>query len=179
MQQYSEIIALNKGPRAAVDLTMEKPDAAEQGNEETKSTHSVASAKSSGKLTVRSSAGCSSRSSASTRASMEAARAQAEAQAAKARLAYAEKEMSIKIEKARLEASLDVLNLQKEADAAVAKAEVMEAAAAQLSISEPKEELPFLAQQTTPEEKVKLNYPGRSQKTWSVSEHVTGLSDTD
>jgi len=53
------------------------------------------------------------------------AAAQAEAQAAKARLAYAEKEMSIKVEKARLEATLEVLGLQKEADVAIAKAEVM------------------------------------------------------
>lgn len=46
---------------------------------------------------------------------MAAARAQAEAQAAKARLAYAQKEMDIKVEKARLDATLDVLQLQKEA----------------------------------------------------------------
>lgn len=70
---------------------------------------------------------------------MAAVRAQAEAQAAKARLAYAEREMSIKVEKAHLEATLDVINLQKEADAAVAKAEVMESAAAQFDKAESKE----------------------------------------
>ena len=129
---------------------MEKSEAEEQYREETRSTHSSKSSKSSAKLTVRSSAGCSSRSSASTRASMAAARAQAEAQAAKARLAYAEKEMSIKVEKARLEATLDILHLQKEADAAKAKAEVMESAAAQFDTAESKGELTFL----TPEQKV-------------------------
>lgn len=85
---------------------------------------------------------------------MAAARAQAEAQAAKARLAYADKEMSIKVEKARLEATLDVLNLQKEADAAMAKAEVMESAAAQFDIAESKEKLTFLPLQPTPEQNV-------------------------
>lgn len=51
------------------------------------------------------------------------------AQAAKAILAYAEEEKSIKIKRARLEATLDVLPLWKEADAIIAKAEVTEAAA--------------------------------------------------
>ncbi|KAL4000683.1 acetylcholinesterase [Sarotherodon galilaeus] len=133
---------------------MEKSEAEGQNNEETKSTRSRRSSKSSGRLTVRSSAACSSRSSASTRASMAAARAQAEAQAAKARLAYAEKEMNIKVEKARLEATLDVINLQKEADAALAKAEVMESAAAQFDKAESGEEWPLSPLQVTPEQKV-------------------------
>lgn len=85
---------------------------------------------------------------------MAAARAQAEAQAAKARLAYAEKEMNIKVEKARLEATLDVINLQKEADAALAKAEVMESAAAQFDKAESGEEWPLSPLQVTPEQKV-------------------------
>lgn len=41
--------------------------------------------------------------------------AQAEAQAAKTRLDYAEKDMSIKVEKAHFEATLDALHLEKEA----------------------------------------------------------------
>lgn len=135
------------------NANMEKSESEGQ-NEERRSTHSRKSSKSSGRLTVRSSAACSSRSSASTRASMAAARAQAEAKAAKARLAYAEKEMSIKVEKARLEATLDVINLQKEADAAMAKAEVMESAAAQLDMAESREEFRFMTLEATPEQKV-------------------------
>lgn len=42
--------------------------------------------------------------------------------------------MDIKIEKARLEAELDVLQQEKEAEAAIAKAMVMEAAADKLSL---------------------------------------------
>nr|XP_054604550.1 uncharacterized protein LOC129165413 [Nothobranchius furzeri] len=146
---------------------MEKGDSEGQ-NEETQSNHSRRSSKSSGRLTVRSSAACSSRSSASSRASMAVARAQAEAQAAKARLAYAEKEMSIKVEKARLEATLDVINLQKEADAAMAKAEVMESAVAQFDKADSKEELSFLPLQATTEQKVseyinKNNYTDLAQ----------------
>ncbi|XP_035985049.1 uncharacterized protein LOC118558666 [Fundulus heteroclitus] len=133
---------------------MEKSEAKGRNDEETNSTHSAKFSRSSGKLTVRSVATGSSRSSASSRASMAAARAQAEAQAAKARLAYAEKEMTIKVEKARLEATLDVINLQKEADAAMAKAEVMESAAAQFDTADAGQELRFLPLQTTPEQKV-------------------------
>lgn len=106
------------------------------------------------KLTVRSAAGSTSRSSVSSQASLAAARAQAESQAAQARLAYAEKELSIKVEKARLEATLDVLNLQKEADAAKAKAEVMELAAAQYGEAVKSDELSFLPLQQTTEQKV-------------------------
>lgn len=42
--------------------------------------------------------------------------------------------MDIKIEKARLEAELDALQQEKEAEAAIAKAMVMEAAADKLSL---------------------------------------------
>lgn len=123
-------------------------------DEEARSTHSRRSSTSSGRLTVRSSAAWSSRSLASSQASMAAARAQAEAQAAKARLAYAEKEMSIKLEKALLEATLDVINQQKEADAAMAKAEVMESAAAQFDRTASNEPLSFLPLQPTTEQRV-------------------------
>lgn len=51
--------------------------------------------------------------------------------------------MNIKVEKACLEATLDVLELQKEADADMAKAEVMEFAAAQLDAAEQSGEFDF------------------------------------
>lgn len=54
--------------------------------------------------------------------------ARAEAEAARAKVAYAEKEMQIKIQKAQLEASLEKLNVEKTAAAALAKAEALEAA---------------------------------------------------
>ncbi|XP_055017007.1 uncharacterized protein LOC129411103 [Boleophthalmus pectinirostris] len=135
---------------------MEKEEAKSQKSHSSHSlkAHSSKFSVHSGKLTVRSEAGASARSSASSRASMAAALAQAEAQAAKARLAYAEKELSIKVEKAWLEATLDVLNLQKEADAAMAKAEVMESAAAQYEKTEKSNELSFLPLQPTTEDKV-------------------------
>lgn len=76
----------------------------------------------------------SSRRSGSTRSSkssvgVEAARARAQAEAARARATFAEKEIAIKVDRARLEACLDALHLEKEAAAAVAQAEVLEAAA--------------------------------------------------
>lgn len=57
-----------------------------------------------------------------------AAKARAKAEAAKARLAYAQKEMALKLEKAKVEASMDMLNYEKETAAAIAEAEVLEAA---------------------------------------------------
>lgn len=126
-------------------------------------------------MTARSSAG-SSKSSASTRASMAAARVHAEAQAAKARLAYAEKKMDIKVEKAQLEATLDLLNLQKEADAAMAKAEVTESVAALYGIPVQGEELNFLPLQTTTEQKVseyinKHSYTDLAQENRNTFQH--------
>jgi hypothetical protein len=67
-------------------------------------------------------------SSRSSRSNAAAAMARAEAEAARAKVAYAEKEMQIKIQKAQLEASLDKLNVEKTAAAALAKAEALEAA---------------------------------------------------
>lgn len=54
--------------------------------------------------------------------------ARAKAEAAKARLPYATKEMALKVEKAQLEATMDMLSLEQETAAAVAEAEVLEAA---------------------------------------------------
>lgn len=100
----------------------------------------------------------------------------AEAQAAKARLAYAEKERDIKVEKAQLEATLDLLNLQREADAAMAKSEVMESVAAQYVIPEQGEELSFLPLQTTTEQKVseyinKHSYTDLAQENRNTLQH--------
>lgn len=66
----------------------------------------------------------------STRASKSsvAVIARAKAEAAKARAAYAEKMAAMKIDKAKLEANLEALTLEKEAAAAVAVAETLEAA---------------------------------------------------
>lgn len=60
------------------------------------------------------------------------ATARAKAEAAQARAAFSKKEIEIKIEKARLEATLDALEKEREAEAALAEAVVMEAAAANL-----------------------------------------------
>ena len=68
-----------------------------------------------------------------------AARARARAEAARARAAFSEKEMRLKIEraeteaklhleKAKLDAELGALNLQREVAAAIAQAEILEAA---------------------------------------------------
>ena len=68
---------------------------------------------------------CSSRSS----VGVAAARARAKAEAARARVEFAEREIAIKVDKARLDANLEALHLEKEAAAAIAKAEILEAAA--------------------------------------------------
>ncbi|XP_025766921.1 uncharacterized protein LOC112848107 [Oreochromis niloticus] len=81
----------------------------------------------------------SSRSSTSSRVSYEAARARAKAEAAKTRLAFTEKEGELRVEKARLEAKIDYISLQKEAEAAQAEAEVLEAAAGDVNESNNKE----------------------------------------
>ncbi|XP_076861369.1 uncharacterized protein LOC143514271 [Brachyhypopomus gauderio] len=71
------------------------------------------------------------KSSRASQISIAAAQARADAEAAKARAAYSRKEKELKIEKARLEAELDALRQDRDADAAIAKALVMEAAAAE------------------------------------------------
>lgn len=78
-------------------------------------------------LRTRSRTGFSSQSGASSTGSA-AAKARAKAEAAKACLAYAEEEMNLKLEKARLEASLEVLKQKRETAAAIAEAEALEAA---------------------------------------------------
>ncbi|KAL6485639.1 hypothetical protein MHYP_G00050310 [Metynnis hypsauchen] len=86
----------------------------------------------------------SSRSSTSSRVSLEAARARAKAEAAKARLAFTEKESELKIERAKLEARIDYINLQREAEAAHAEALVLETAAADMDSSNHIKEFEFL-----------------------------------
>ena len=61
-----------------------------------------------------------------------AARARAKAEAACTRAAFADKEIKLKLEKARLDAELEALALQREAAAAVVQAEVLEAAEKQV-----------------------------------------------
>lgn len=56
------------------------------------------------------------------------ARARAKAEAAKARLSFAEKEMPLKLERAKIEASIELLNCERDAATAVAEAEALEAA---------------------------------------------------
>ncbi|XP_062422700.1 uncharacterized protein LOC119214058 [Pungitius pungitius] len=86
----------------------------------------------------------SSRSSTSSRVSLDAARARAKAEAAKTRLAFTEKESELKIERAKLEARIDYINLQREAEAAHAEAVVLENAAADMDGSEHNKELKSL-----------------------------------
>ncbi|XP_023812156.1 uncharacterized protein LOC111947642 [Oryzias latipes] len=59
-----------------------------------------------------------------------AAKARAKAEAAKARLSFAAKEMNLKVEKAQIEASLEILKQEKDVASAVAEAEALEAAVA-------------------------------------------------
>ncbi len=78
-----------------------------------------------------------------------AARARARAEAARIRASFAEKEAKLKIEqaerearalleKARLDAELSALTLQREAAAAVAQAEILEAAEEQSNVPDDK-----------------------------------------
>ncbi|MEQ2292379.1 hypothetical protein AMECASPLE_022578 [Ameca splendens] len=78
-------------------------------------------------LRTRSYASMSSTRSSGSATSAAAARARTNAEAAKAHLIFAEKEMKLKMEKAHLEASIEMLTLEKETAAAVAKAEALEA----------------------------------------------------
>ncbi|TNN47607.1 hypothetical protein EYF80_042210 [Liparis tanakae] len=86
----------------------------------------------------------SSRSSTSSRVSLDAARARAKAEAAKTRFAFIEKENKLKIEKAKLEARIDSINLQREAEAANAEAVVLERAAADIEGSEGSKDMEIL-----------------------------------
>lgn len=76
---------------------------------------------------TRSQASCSSVQSRASITESAAAKARAKAEAAKACLAFAEEEANLKLQKAKLEASMDILSIKKET--AVAEAEVLEAAA--------------------------------------------------
>ncbi|KAM5193703.1 uncharacterized protein ACMZJ9_018671 [Mantella aurantiaca] len=76
---------------------------------------------------TRSGASCCSRTSHRTQMS-DAAHYRAEAAAALAQVTFTEKETELRLERARLEASLEILNLQKTVAIANAKADVLEAA---------------------------------------------------
>jgi len=84
--------------------------------------------KTEGTLRTRSYASCSSKRSKASSTGAAAAVARAKAEAAKARLPYAKKEMALKVEKAQLEATMNMFSLEQETAAAVAEAEVLEAA---------------------------------------------------
>ncbi|XP_056273067.1 uncharacterized protein LOC130195510 [Pseudoliparis swirei] len=79
-------------------------------------------------LKTQSRATCSASHSRASSMGSAAAKARARAEAAKARMSYAEEEMNLKLGKAKLEASIEMLNYKKETAAAVAEAEVLEAA---------------------------------------------------
>ncbi|XP_043105115.1 uncharacterized protein LOC122351832 [Puntigrus tetrazona] len=79
-------------------------------------------------IKTRSHASCSSVRSSTSSTGSAAAKARARAEAAKARLTFAEEEVNLKLQKARVEASMEVLQHKKEAAAAVAEAEALEAA---------------------------------------------------
>lgn len=76
---------------------------------------------------TRSRASCSSGRSNASSTGSAAAKARAKAEAAKARLAFVEKEADLKLQQAKLEVSMEMLKHQKEAAAAIAEAEVLEA----------------------------------------------------
>lgn len=63
----------------------------------------------------------------SSRKSTMLATAKAKAQAARAKAAYSEREMALKLQKAKAEAELEALLSQKEMEAAVAEAAVLQA----------------------------------------------------
>lgn len=73
----------------------------------------------------------------------------ARAEAAQVRAAFARKEIELKIEKAHLEATLDALEREGEAEAARAEAAVMEAAVANLEPSEIEHRPPLLPTQNS------------------------------
>lgn len=85
-------------------------------------------------LEVRSTTSRTSRSSA-TSVVLAAATARAKTEASQDRPAFANKEIEVKLEKARLEATLHALEKEGEAQAAAAEAAVMEAATASLETS--------------------------------------------
>lgn len=66
----------------------------------------------------------------SSGSAVSAAHARAKAEAVQVRASYATKEAQLKVDKAKIDAELQVLTLQREADAAVAEAQVLEEAEA-------------------------------------------------
>ncbi|XP_057684651.1 uncharacterized protein LOC130910980 [Corythoichthys intestinalis] len=71
---------------------------------------------------------------ASSKASIELLRAKARAEAAQARASYAQKEIEIKVEQARLQATLDALRAEQEKEAALAEANALEAGLHELGL---------------------------------------------
>lgn len=67
-------------------------------------------------------------SSSSSSTGSAAAKARAKAEAAKATLTFAGKEIDLKLEKAIIEASIELLQCEKDVASAIAEAEVLEAA---------------------------------------------------
>nr|XP_054596974.1 uncharacterized protein LOC129163443 [Nothobranchius furzeri] len=140
---------------------------------------------------VRSTTSRSSRASA-TSVALAAAQARAKAEAAQARAAFAKKEIEVKLEKARLEATLHALHIEGEAQAAAAEAAVMEAAAASLeTIAEPPINLgqtqrasertaEYVAKHSNPcdEEPIKMNEKDIKKKE-NTHERQTDGSDMD
>lgn len=92
-----------------------------------------------------------------------AATARAEAEAVNARAFFVRKEIHIKIEKARLEAELDALKHEAEAEAAIAKAIAMENAAVELSSHGSIRDFESLPSQS-PQDKVSEYVERHSQK---------------
>lgn len=82
-----------------------------------------------------------------------AVRARARAEAAKARLGYAAEEANLKLQQAKLEVTMDVLKHKKEAAAAIAEAEVLEAAVDAISETHSRDlkadSVPLVASQRT------------------------------
>ena len=70
-------------------------------------------------------------SSSSSKAILAVARARAKATAAEARASYAQREIDLKVEQARLKATFEALQVEKERDAANAEAETLEAGLAE------------------------------------------------
>ncbi|MEQ2252404.1 hypothetical protein ILYODFUR_021422 [Ilyodon furcidens] len=77
---------------------------------------------------TRSQASCSAVESSTSSVGSAAAKARGKAEAMKARLAFVEKEVALKLEQAKLEASIIKLKYEKETAAAIAEAEALESA---------------------------------------------------
>lgn len=75
-----------------------------------------------------------SRSSSSSKAGLAVIMAKAKAEAAQARAAHSKREIELKVEQARIQATLEALNDEKEKDAAIAEANTLEAGLSDMDI---------------------------------------------